>query len=102
MDTQRLRNLTTGRLHTEMGHVYEDLESIIGQVGLFTHMLPGVLEAVTPWLRATVADTRFWNGEYDPAHTGEYDLPTPTAEERVAMLGRYSAQPSPLSRILEN
>ena len=30
MDIQRLRNLTTGRLHTEMGHIYEDLELITG------------------------------------------------------------------------
>ena len=28
MNIQRLRNLTTGILHTEMGHIYQDLETI--------------------------------------------------------------------------
>ncbi len=27
MDIQRLRNLTTGRLHTEMAHIYQELNS---------------------------------------------------------------------------
>ena len=36
MNIQRLRNLTTGRLHTEMGHIYEDLGIITGETGLMT------------------------------------------------------------------
>ena len=34
MDIQRLRNITTCRLHTERGHVYEDLGYIVGDNGL--------------------------------------------------------------------
>ena len=89
MDIQRLRNLTTGRLHTDIGHVYEDLETIIGDKGLMTHMLPGVMRAVDPWLRANVRDERFWNFEYDTNHVGEYDLPDPTDYDREAMFERY-------------
>lgn len=97
MNIQRLRNLTTGRLHTEMGHIYEDLGAITGETGLMTHMLPRVLRAVEPWLREHVTEVRFWDGSYDPAHTGEIDLPEPTEADRAAMLERYLAQPNPLA-----
>jgi len=96
MEIQRLRNLTTDRLHTEIGHVYQDLETITGERGLMTHMLPRALEAVQPWLREHIADPRFWDGEYDPAHMGEFHLPEPTAEDRAAMFERYKEQPNPL------
>ena len=33
MDIQRLRNLTTGRLHTKMDHIHEDLGFIVGDDG---------------------------------------------------------------------
>jgi len=89
MNIQRLRNLTTGKLHTEMGHVYVDLEWITGERGLMTHMLPDVFRAVEPWLRENVSDWRFWDGEHDPTHTGDFDLPVPTTEERAEMLERY-------------
>lgn len=96
MDIQRLRNLTTGRLHTEMGHIYEDIGIITGETGLMTHMLPRAMRAVEPWLREHVKDERFWNGEYDTTHIGEFDLPESTDEDRVAMFERYKAQPNPL------
>lgn len=95
MEIQRLRNLTTGRLHTEIGHVYEDLGAITGEKCLMTHMLPRAMRAVEPWLREHVSDPRFWNGEYDIGHTGEYPLPNPTESDRLAMIERYIAQQDP-------
>lgn len=97
MDIQRLRNLTTGRLHTEVGHIYEDLGTITGEEGLMTHMLPRAMRAVEPWLREHVKDERFWDGEFDQTHTGELDLPVSTDEDRAAMFERYKAQPNPLA-----
>lgn len=94
MDIQRLRNLTTRRLHTKMGHVYEDLEIITGETGLMTHMLPQAAQAVEPWLRDHVTDQRFWDGKYDTTHTGELELPTPSEADRKAMFERYTAQPN--------
>jgi hypothetical protein len=96
MNIQRLRNLTTGKLHTEMGHIYEDLEWLTGQRGLMTHMLPRVLDAVMPWLRQHATCQRLWDGAYDPAHSGDFALPEPTAEDRAAMFSRYAAMPDPL------
>jgi hypothetical protein len=91
MNIQRLRNLTTGRLHTEMSHIYEDLGWITGEQGLMTHMLPRVMDAVEPWLKESVTDPRFWDGEYDTSQTGEYELPEPTKDERSVMFQRFKA-----------
>lgn len=96
MNIQRLRNLTTGRLHTDIGCIYEDLGTIIGQQGLMTHMLGRATKAIEPWLREHVTDQRFWDGKYDTTHVGDYALPEPTADERAAMLERYKALPNPL------
>lgn len=90
-DTQRLRNLTTRRLHTEMGHFYEDLGAIVGDDRLITQMLPMVIRSVEPWLRENVKDARFWDGGFDTTHTGEIELPTPTEDERKAMFERFKA-----------
>ncbi len=92
MDIQRLRNITTDLLHTEICHVYEDLEIITGENGLMTHMLPIVARAVEPWLREHVTDQRFWDGKYDTTHTGKYELPKPTADDRAAIFERYKVQ----------
>lgn len=97
MHIQRLRNLTTGKMHTKMSHIYLDLEAITGQPGLMTHMLPRALTACEPWLREHVTDPRFWDGKYDPTHTGELELSPPSEADRAAMFERYAEQPNPLA-----
>lgn len=86
---QRLRNLTTGRLHTQMQHIYDDLGRITGQE-VMEHIRERAINAVEPWLRQVVSDERFWNGEYDPEHVGELELPDPTEEDRQLMTERFS------------
>ena len=97
MDIQRIRNLTTGRLHTEMGHVYEDLGWLTGEPGLMTHMLPRALNAVEPWLRENIEDERFWNGEWDTTHIGEIELAEPSKEDKRVFVERFDAMPNPLA-----
>lgn len=96
MDVQRLRNLTTGKLHTKMGDIYEDLGIITGEKGLMTHMLPRALKSVIPWLKENIADARFWDGKFDTTHTGEFKLPESTDIERKDMFDRYFKMPNPL------
>ena len=96
MDIQRLRNLTTGRLHTDMGCIYEDLGMLTGESGLMTHMLPRAMKAVEPWLRENVKDDRFWDGEFDTTHKGDFALPEPTAEDRSVFFERFKEMPNPL------
>ena len=97
METQRLRNLTTGRLHTDMSHIYEDLEFITGMEGLMTHMLPNVMRAVEPWLKEKVTDEKYWDGEHDPEHVGQFELQPMNESERKAMEVRYLALPHPFA-----
>ena len=84
MDIQRVRNLTTSRLHTDMMHVYEDLEYITGVSGIMTHQIPSILKAIEPWLREQILYARFWDGAYDPSHAGEIELRQMTNDERWA------------------
>lgn len=97
MNIQRLRNLTTGRLHTEVGHIYEDLGWLMGESGLMTHMLPRALKAVEPWLREKVTDAKFWDDAYDTTHLGEFDLPEPTDEDKQVFFERFKEMPNPLA-----
>ena len=96
IDCQRLRNLTTGRLHTEMSHIYQDLEMFSGWDSLFTHQLPRVNKALRPWLTEVVEDERFWDGQYDVSHIGTAVVRMPTPEERAVFAVRYGQLPNPL------
>jgi hypothetical protein len=97
MDIQRLRNLTTGLLHTKIGDVYEDLDFITRGGGIMTHMIPRVMKAVEPWLREKITDPRFWDGKFDQEHVGVYPLDCMTAEENREAMARYAAMPDPLA-----
>lgn len=97
MDIQRLRNLTTGRLHTRIEHIYEDIERLTGAEGIMTHQIPNAFRAMEPWLRSVVTDPRFWDDEYDTSHVGEVEVPVMTDAERELMFKRYAALPSPLA-----
>lgn len=96
MDIQRLRNLTTGRLHTEIGHVYQDIEYMTGELGIMTHMLPRALNALEPLLRSRSMDARLWNGEYDTAHVGDVEVKPLDDRELAAFWSAYRSQPNPL------
>jgi len=102
MDIQRLRNLTTGRLHTKMEDIYTDIEYLTGEKGVMTHQLPNACRALEPYLREKVTDTRFWDGEYDTAHTGEIDVPPMNEAACAEMWKRYGAMPSLLASIGAN
>ena len=97
MDIQRLRNLTTGKLHTTMDDIYQDLEIITGEKGFMTHMLPRVCDSIIPWLKVHVSDQRFWDNEFDVSHIGNIGLPIPTKEVREAMFELFQKMPSPFS-----
>ncbi len=98
MDIQRLRNLTTGRLHTKIAHVYEDIETISGVPGLMTHQIPNAITALKPWLLDNVMNSRFWDDRFDITHVGNIELPEMTDWEREVMLQRFAALSSALFR----
>lgn len=90
MNAQRLRNLTTGRLHTKMEDIYEDVEFLTGEKGVMTHQLPNAFNAMQPFLREKVTEPRFWDGEHDTTHHGEVSIEPMTEEEKKAFFERYS------------
>lgn len=96
MDIQRLRNLTTGRLHTAIDHVYQDIEFFTGSPGIFTHMIPNAHRAMEPFMREQFTDPRLWDGAYDVSHIGEVDAKPMSAEQQKAFWERYQALPNPL------
>jgi len=89
-EAQRLRNLTTGRLHTEISHVYEDIACITGIQGLMTHQLSKVIAELLPWLKTVVTDESYWDKEYMPS-IGEYDLKSMTEFERSEFFKRLTS-----------
>lgn len=99
MDIQRLRNLTTGILHTQMQDIYDDIEALTGADGIMTHQLPNAVKAMEPWLRQRLPDPRFWDGKFDTDHTGDVDIEPMTSVERGEMFARYSELPHPFSKI---
>jgi len=93
---QQLRNLTTGRLHTNMGDIHSLIDFITQSPGVMTHMIPRAMRAIDPWLRSKVDDARFWQDEYDTTHVGEFDLPHMTPEETTEFWRLFQDQPNPL------
>lgn len=97
MDIQRLRNLTTKRLHTSIGHVYKDIDTLTGAPGVMTHMLPNAMRAMTPWLKNRICDPRFWDNKHDPSHVGEIEIEPMTPTERAEFFRLFRESPSPLA-----
>jgi len=75
MDIQRIRNLTTGRLHTKMSDIYEDIEYITGIKGYMTHHLPRAVDCMLPYLKKFAPDVNLWEDEYNPNHQGTIEIP---------------------------
>jgi hypothetical protein len=99
LTAKRIRNLTTGILHTCMDDVYRDLAAIVGVDGLMTHQLPRVRECVLPWLREkTKNDAAFWDKDIQIETDWEIDhWSEPSQAERAVMLENYKAMPDPLA-----
>jgi hypothetical protein len=96
MKIQRLRNLTTGKLHTKMEDIYLDLEFFIGDKGIMTHCLPNACKALEPFLREQFTDGKFWNGQFDQSHTGEVEVRPMNSVEKEKWLESYRSMGSVL------
>ena len=55
----KLRNITTGILHTKMSDVYDFFEEYTGEEGIMTHLLPSAKLALMPVLRARLTEDWF-------------------------------------------
>ena len=96
MNIQRLRNLTTGRLHTNIEHVYKDIELLTGMDGIMTHMIPNASRAMESFLKDSVKESRFWDVKYDTSHRGDYEISPMNAKEKEVFIKKYNQLPNPL------
>ena len=69
IDNQRLRNLTTGILHTDISHVYADILKLTGEK-IYTHEITDKLPIIQAWLRTGLHKRMFWNNKLDQTHIG--------------------------------
>ena len=96
MDIQRLRNLTTGKLHTRIENIYEDIELLTGIDGIMTHMLPNASRAMESYLKDSVKEPRFWDGKYDTSHRGDCDISPMNDKEKEVFIKKYNQLTNPL------
>lgn len=99
MTNQRLRNLTTGRLHTQVSDIYEDVEFLTGEKGVMTHNLPNAFKAMQPFLRGRIKDPRFWDGAWDITHVGETDIAPMTKDEKASFWLEFGKLPHPFEAL---
>lgn len=100
MNNQRLRNLTTGILHTKMDDIYKDVEYLTGERGVMTHMLPNAFKAMQTFLQERLTDARFWDGQFDTTHDGETEIAPMTPQEARDFWQRFGALPSPFAGLV--
>lgn len=55
----KLRNITTGILHTPVKYVYLFFEEYIGEAGIMTHHIPAALDALEPILKQKLSKEWF-------------------------------------------
>lgn len=99
IENKRLRNLTTGYLHTSLGDIYQDIEFFIGEAGIMTHQLPNASEALMPFLKDIIEDESLWVGGYLPDATGSTEVRAMNEFESVAFWDRYKSLLGPFEKL---
>jgi hypothetical protein len=89
MDIQRLRNLTTGILHTSVSCVYEDIEYLTGAEGIMTHHLPAALRAIKPILEKRGLPKYLFEEVYLPNEVGNLDVPPLNKAELTTFWAKF-------------
>jgi hypothetical protein len=85
MDIQRLRNLTTKKIHTNHLDMHQDIE-IISRYYIFDHQTYAALDAIQSFLMKNITDDKFFENKVDKSHNGCYDIPSMNDEERQEFL----------------
>lgn len=89
--TGKLRNITTGILHTEIGDVYKFFDEYLDMDGIMTRQLPSALRALEPILKNKFPDKPEWFTK-EWIKTGlndSIDLPELTLEEKGIFWDNY-------------
>jgi len=87
----KLRNITSGVLHTGIGDVYVFLEDYLDAKGIMTHQLPSACRALEPILKKKLPEnwfTKEWIKDELWQNT-EVEVPDLTAEEKNEFWKEY-------------
>lgn len=90
----KLRNVTTGILHTNIGDVYKFFEEYTGEEGIMTHHLPSAAKALEPILKRKLSDewfTKEWIKEDLDKEATIEDLTQDERQEFFTSFGEYAA-----------
>lgn len=90
MSKLRLRTLTTGLLHTEPKHVYEDIKFFTG-VDVLTTQMADAVDSMQPILKRRLHDGAYWNGKVELHHTGWEVVRSFNIQEREEFWVRFNA-----------
>lgn len=91
----KLRNVTSGRLHTDIGHVYEFYNEYTGADGIMTHHLPSAFQALLPILKGKLSDEWFTDEWIKTGLDEPVEVPEMTQEERDSFwksFGEYASK----------
>ena len=91
----KLRNITTGILHTDMDDVYEFFEQYLNEKGIYTHHLPSAGKAILPILKKKLPAEWFSKDYIITGLNEEAEVPDMTEEEKKEFwfsFGKYSSE----------
>jgi len=80
----KLRNITTGIMHTEIKDVYLFFEEYTGEKGIMTHHLSSAIKAITDILKTKLSD-KWFTKEWIKEELDEViEIPDITEEEKAS------------------
>lgn len=78
----KLRNMTTGRLHTEIGDVYKFIEEYTGEKGIMTHHIPSACPPIQTILKRHLSAEWFTDEWIKTGLDEVVEIPYMTEDER--------------------
>jgi hypothetical protein len=98
----KLRNITTGILHTNIDDVYLFLEEYVGAKGIMTHQLGSAVKALTPILQTKLSDEWFREEWIKVGLDKVIEITDLTEEEKIKFWKEYEVYSSELWKSIKN
>jgi hypothetical protein len=78
----KLRNVTSGRLHTNIGDVYQFYTEYCGADGIMTHHIPSAFQALLPILKSKLSEEWFTDEWIKTGLDEPVEVPEMTQDEK--------------------
>ena len=87
----KLRNITSGILHTTIGDVYTFFEEYLGAKGIMTHQLPSAGKSIVPILKSKLSAEWFINEWQKEGLSEKVEIDDLTETEKADFWKQYDA-----------